>query len=53
MVVQNAIAKTDDPDLFDIHELESVLDSIVLEKVPGHDGLCQKITREVFCCHPQ
>lgn len=52
-VVQNAIAKTDDPDLYDIDELESSIDSIVLEKAPGHDGLSLKVIKEVFFYHSQ
>lgn len=47
-VVQTAITKTGDPDIFDIDELELALDLIAHEKAPGHDDFSLEIIKQVF-----
>lgn len=53
VVVQNAVGNTDEPDLFEISELESTLDSMTHNNARGHDGSSLEIIREIFQHHPQ
>lgn len=46
--MQTAITKIDDPDIFDINELELALDLMAHEKTPGHDDFSLEIIKQAF-----
>lgn len=52
-LVQTAITKTVDPDLFDIEELQLAHDSMPHDRAPWNDEYNLEFIKEVFLYHPQ